>query len=327
MPSPTPTGAASPGTDPSGTTASPTGSADATAAVPLTPAAGRLVWGVDAAGQAGLWTTNLVGGDVFTYVPGHPDDGSVDLDLRQAGDSILFIRQAQAGDELWVARPGVPPSLLLDDVYGFLVVDATTVLVDRLEGATHVIRSLPLDGGVPVEVGRTREPLTDSYGAFGMAISPDGRTVAAGWVGGHIDVFGPTESSLDDVGAPLVVADDGTVLATVGRAGEAYRLVGDEPEELAPADSDPLAVPRSGVVAWGAVDVDGALRSIEVRDLIARQERSYPAIGPATNVRSIDGEHVLLEATAFDPLTRTVTVLELGTGRVGNFEASAPPIP
>ena len=122
-------------------------------------------------------------------------------------------------------------------------------------------------------------------GPFGFAISPDGRTVAAGWVGGPVEVIGPKPATLRDIGAPLVVADDGRIVAVTGRVGDAYLLEGDKLVELAAPESDPVAVPGSGLVAWASIGDDGALDAVEVRDLLAGTSETYPAGGTATNVR------------------------------------------
>ena len=161
-------------------------------------------------------------------------------------------------------------------------------------------------------------------GPFGFAISPDGRTVAAGWVGGPVEVIGPASASFRDIGAPLVVGDDGRILAVTGRVGDAYLLDGDRLVELAAPESDPLAVPGSGVVAWASIGEDGGLRAVEVRDLIAGTSETYPADGVATNVVGLGADLVLLEATAFDPVTRTVGVVDRRTATFETFEASAP---
>ncbi len=137
-------------------------------------------------------------------------------------------------------------------------------------------------------------------------------------------MIGPTPASLDDVGAPLVVADDGRLVAVTGRAGEAYLVDGDRLVELAPVDSDPLALPGTGWVAWPSVAEDGGLVAVEVRDLLAGTTETYPAGGLATNVRELTASHVILEATAFDPLRRTVTVVDRRDGRWATFEATAP---
>jgi hypothetical protein len=41
-------------------------------------------------------------------------------------------------------------------------------------------------------------------------------------------------------------------------------------------------------------------------------------------VREISAEHVVLEATAFDPLTRTIGIVDRSTARFQTFEAPAP---
>jgi hypothetical protein len=148
--------------------------------------------------------------------------------------------------------------------------------------------------------------------------------VAAGWVGGPLVLSGPVPGTFRDLGAPLVVGDDGRLVAVTGRAGEAYLVDRERLVELAPPDSDPLAVPGTGSVAWATVGEDGALLSVEVRDLLAGTTEMYPAGGPATNVHQLTPTHVILEATAFDPLTRTVGVVDRRDGRTATFEASAP---
>ena len=48
-----------------------------------------------------------------------------------------------------------------------------------------------------------------------------------------------------------------------------------------------------------------------------------PRADVPTNVRQLSRSHVILEATAFDPLTRTVGVVDLADGRFATFEASS----
>jgi len=110
----------------------------------------------------------------------------------------------------------------------------------------------------------------------------------------------------------------------MGRSGEAYLVDGDRLIDLAPPESDPLAVPGTGVVAWAVVDASGELSAVDVRDLLAGTNETYPVGGPATNVVSVTATHVILEATAFDPLTRTVAVIDRTDGRAATFLASAP---
>jgi hypothetical protein len=72
------------------------------------------------------------------------------------------------------------------------------------------------------------------------------------------------------------------------------------------------------------VGADGELVAVEVHDLLGGSGRTYPAGGLATNVREITGDHILLEATAFDPLRRTIAYLDLADDRFTVFEADAP---
>ena len=85
-----------------------------------------------------------------------------------------------------------------------------------------------------------------------------------------------------------------------------------------------MAVPGSGLVAWASIGDDGALEAVEVRDLLAGTSETYPAGGTATNVTALTADHVILEATAFDPGTRTIGVVDRRSGRFETFEASAP---
>ena len=284
----------------------------------------RLVWLVDRAGRFGVWTTDLAGGDARTYLADLDEAGISLRDPRLVGDEVVVIRDA-ATAELWVLSQSAAPRRLLDNVNSFVQSGPRDVLAVRDVGTVRGIWRVPLGGAPPTAIAEL--PVPDhgpQVGPFGFAISPDGRTVAMGWVGGPVEVSGPAPDTLRDIGAPLVVGDDGRIVAVTGRVGDAYLLDGDRLVELAGPESDPLAVPGSGVVAWASIGEDGTLRAVEVRDLVAGTSESYPAGGAATNVREVTADHIVLEATAFDPGTRTAGVVDRHSGRFQAFEASAP---
>jgi hypothetical protein len=290
----------------------------------IEPGVARIVWLVDRAGRFGVWTTDLVGGDVRTYLA-DLDEGGLSLrDPGLVGDEVVVIREA-ATAELWVLSQTAPPRLVLDNVNSFVQSGPREVIAVRDVGTVRAIWRVPLGGGAAAAIAELAVPdHGPQVGPFGFAISPDGRTVAAGWVGGPVEVSGPAPASFRDIGAPLVVADDGRIVAVMGRVGDAYLLDGDRLRELAPPESDPLGVPGSGVVAWASLGDDGALLAVEVRDLLADTTETYPAVGAASNVREIGADHIVLEATAFEPGTRTVGVVDRHSGRFRTFEASAP---
>jgi hypothetical protein len=292
----------------------------------IEPWVARLVWLVDRTGRFGVWTTDLVGGDVRTYLADLDDAGISLRDPLLVGDDVVVIREA-ATSELWVLSQTAPPRLLLDKVDSFVQGGAREVLAIRDVGTARSIWRVPLEAGAPAVIAELAVPGDGpQVGPFGFAISPDGRTVAAGWVGGPVEVIGPASTSFRDIGAPLVVADDGRIVAVTGRVGDMYLLDGGRLVELAKPESDPLAVPGSGVVAWASLAEDGALVAVEVQDLLAGTGETHAAEGVATNVVDIGPTHVVLEATAFDPLTRTVGVVDRRTGRFATFEASAPAV-
>jgi hypothetical protein len=302
-----------------------TASASGPAAVIVDPGSSRLVWLVDRTGALGVWTTDLAGGDARTYLVGIDEDGVALRDAALVGDDIVLIRDGPTSD-LWLVPASGVGRILLDRVGEYRLIGTDELLAARDVGKMRELWRVPLGGPPPVRIGVIPPAGVGGgdLGPFGVAVSPDGRTIAAGWVGGPLEVIGPAPASHVDIGAPLVVDDEGAVLAVTGRAGEAYTRAGDELEELAPVDADPLASARTGVVAWGVVGADGALEAVEVHDLLGGSGRTYPAIGTATNVREVTGSHVLLEATAFDPLHRTVAYLDLDDGRFAVFEADAP---
>lgn len=282
------------------------------------------MWLTDRAGRFGVWTTDLAGDDVRTYLADLAEAALSLRDPRLVGDQVVVIREA-ATAELWVLSQTAPPRLLLDKVGSFVPGGAREVIAVRDAGAAREIWRVPLDGAATEVIAELAEPGdAPQFGPFGFAISRDGRTVAAGWVGGPVKVLGARPASFRDIGAPLVVADDGRIVAVTGRAGDAYLLDGDRLVELAGPESDPVAVPGSGLVAWASMAEDGSLAAVEVRDLLAGTTWTYPAHGLATNVMDVSADHVILEATAFDPRTRTVGVVERATGRFQTFEASAP---
>lgn len=286
------------------------------------------MWLVDAAGRAGLWTTDLAGADPVTYIPGLDENTATIREPLLVGDAVVFIVDRPGGNELRIALPGRPPGLLLDRAAAVLADGPASVIAIRDEGSTRQVVRVPVDGAPPERLVEVSIP-ADAAGAsgpFGVAISPDGRTVAAGWVGATVTIDGPIPSTLDDVGAPLVVGDDGVLAAVTGRAGEAWLIVAGQLTELAPADSDPLTLPGTGFVAWPVLDGGDALVAVEVRDVLAGVSRTYPVRGSADGIRAFTPEYILLEATAFDPLQRTVGFLDLDDGRFGTFEASAPTI-
>jgi hypothetical protein len=285
---------------------------------------GRLVWLVDRAGRFGVWTTDLVGDDVRTYVADLDEAGLSLRDPRLVGEEVVVIRDGPTA-ELWVLSQTDPPRLLLDNVVSFVPSGAREVLAVRDIGAVREIWRVPLGAGRAATLAGLDVPdHGPQVGPFSFAISPDGRTVAAGWVGGPVEVIGPAPGTFRDIGAPLIVADDGTIVAVLGRVGDAYLLEGDRLVELAAPESDPLAVPGSGVVAWASVAEDGELTAAEVRDVIAGTSETYPAQGTSTNVQEITPEYVVLEATAFDPGSRVIGVVDRLSGAFVTFEASAP---
>jgi hypothetical protein len=285
----------------------------------------RLVWLVDASGTLGVWTTDLAGGDARTYLAGLDEIGVALRDATLAGEDVVLIRDGPTSD-LWLLPGTGTPRVLLDRVGAYRVTGPHEMLALREAGTTRELWRVRLDGPPPERIGELPSGGVGGgeLGAFSLAVSPDGRSVAAGWVGGPVAILGPHPAELVDVGAPLVVDDTGELVAVTGRAGEAYTLRDGALKELAPADADPLAAPRSGVVAWGVVDGRGDLEAVEVRDLLDRTDRTYPAAGAATNVREVTGDHVVLEATAFDPLRRTAAFLDLRDGSFAVFEAEAP---
>jgi hypothetical protein len=316
-----PTGPTSSG-QPSAATGLP-GSPDASAAA-IEPGVARLVWLVDKAGRFGVWTTDLAGGDVRTYRSDLDDAANSLRDARLVGDDVVVIRDGPTA-ELWILSPTAPPRLLLDNVNSFVQSGAREVVAVRDVGTERAIWRVPLDGAPAAVIAELAVPdHGPQVGPFGFAISPDGRTVAAGWVGGPVEVIGPTPATKRDIGAPLVVADDGRIVAVTGRVGDAFLLDGDRLVELAAPESDPLAVPGSGLVAWAIVGDDGGLVSVDVRDVLAGTEATYPAGGTTTNVVELTADHVVLEATAFDPQKRTIGVVDRRSGRFDTFEAAAP---
>ena len=317
-PSPSTGRSSSASASPPGPTSSPAG--------PVSAAEGRLVWLVDAAGQAGLWTTDLAGGDPVTYLA-RLDEGTTTIrDPLIVGEAVVFIADRPGGNELRAALPGAPAGLLLDRVIAVQPDGPDSVIATRDEGSNRQVVRVRLDGASPERLLEIRFPADAGAagGPFGVAISPDGRTVAAGWVGASVTIDGPVPATLGDVGAPLVVGDDGVLAAVTGRAGEAYLVVAGQLTELAPPDSEPLTLPGTGFVAWPAFDEAGALAALELRDVLAGLSRTYPAGGPADGIREFTPDHILLEATAFDPLQRTVGYLSLEDGRFGTFTAGAP---
>lgn len=328
-----PTGPAGSISSPSGAPVTDGGSPSAGAVIPppstgaIDPAVGRLVWLVNSSREFGVWTTDLAGGDARTYLADLDVDGTALRDAQLVGDDVAFIREAPAssGTELWLASRGRPPRILLKDVDSFVVHDDTELLAVRDLGTTRGIWRIPLSAAAPTAVAEFPVPGEDpQIGPFGFALSPDGRTVAAGWVGGPIVIDGPVKSTARDMGAPLVVGDDGRLIAVSGRAGEAYLVEGQRLIDLAPPDSDPLAVPGTGWVAWTTMGADGETSALEVRDLIGGATETYRAGGLPQNVQRLTPTHVILETTGFDPLERVVGVVDRGDGRIAMFEPSAP---
>lgn len=296
---------------------------------PVLASEGRLIWLVDAAGAAGLWTTDLAGGDAIAYLPRVPDATTTLRDAILVGDAVVVIVDRPGASELTIVRPGTAPRVVLDRVSQVMPDTAESVIAVRDEDARQQVVRVPLGNGRPAVLWEAAFPLDASVASspFGVALSPDRRTVAAGWVGGTVTIVGPAPSTIDDVGAPLVVGDGGRLAATFGRAGEAYRIDGDAVTDLAPPDSDPLALAGTGFVAWPVVDGAGALAAIQLEDVLAGASRTFPARGPAAALHEFRPDHVLLETTAFDPLHRTIGYLDLGDGRFGTFEAAAPTPP
>lgn len=330
-----PTAPTAPVPSTTGAPVSDAGSAPASPVVPspsaaaIDPAVGRLVWLVNRSREFGVWTTDLAGGDARTYLADLDGGGTILRDAQLVGEDVAFIREGPAARaELWLVSIGASPRLVLDAVDGFVVRDDGEILAVRDEGTRRAIWRVPTGPDRPIAIAELALPdERPELGPFGFALSPDGRTVAAGWVGGPLEVIGPAPASLDDLGAPLVVADDGRLVAVTGRAGEAYLVDGRRLIDLAPPDSDPIAVPGTGWVAWATIGVDDETSAIEVRDLIGGASETYRAGGLPPNVRELTPTHVILESTAFDPLERIVGVVDRRDGRLALFEPSAPEAP
>jgi hypothetical protein len=313
------------------TSQAPSGPATSISASPaaIPPAEGRLVWIENREGGFGVWTTDLAGGDVRTYLSELDEADTTIRDAWLVGDDVAFIKEGMTGSsELWLVSLGAPPRVLLDAVESFVVHGGGEVLAVRDEGTRRSIWRVPTGPGRPTDIADIALPGEGpELGPFGFAISPDGRTIAAGWVGGPLEVIGPVPATYDDMGAPLVVADDGRLVAVTGRAFEAYLVDGDKLVELAPADSDPVAILGTGSVAWTSFGEDGRLAAFEVRDLLAGTRETYPMDGAATNVRELTPNYVMAEGAAFDPLIRAVAIIDRRDGRSAKFVAQAPAVP
>ncbi|HUP55131.1 MAG TPA: hypothetical protein VM408_06470, partial [Methylomirabilota bacterium] len=170
-----------------------------------------------------MWTTDLAGEDVKTYLSGLDEAGTTIRDARLVGGDVAFIRGGPAArSELWLVSLGAPPRFVLDGIDSFVVRDDDEVLAVRDDAGRRSIWRVPTSPARPRAIADLALPGEGpELGPFGFAISPDGRTVAAGWVGGALEVIGPVPASYTDKGAPLVVADDGRLVAVTGRAGEA----------------------------------------------------------------------------------------------------------
>ena len=158
---------------------------------PSSPGVGRLVWLVDRAGRFGIWTTDLAGADVRTYRSDLDEVGTSLRDARLVGEDVVVIRDGPTA-ELWILSPTAPPRLLLDNVNSFVQSGARELVAVRDVGTVRAIWRVPLDGPAAAVIAEL--PVPDhgpQVGPFGFAISPDGRTVAAGWVGGPVEVIGP----------------------------------------------------------------------------------------------------------------------------------------
>ena len=135
----------------------------------------------------------------------------------------MVIRDA-ATPELWVLSQSAPPRLLLDAVETFVVEDDRTVLAVRDEGSVRVDLA-GADRGRPAGIDRraARAGAADrnsvrSGSRSRPMVGPSPRAGSAG----RSRSAGRDPRAFDDVGAPLVVADDGRLVATA-RAGQARR--------------------------------------------------------------------------------------------------------
>ena len=143
-------------------------------------------------------------------------------------------------------------ALLLDDVESFVARGDGEVLAVRDERGLRSIWRVPIDGARPAVIAEVPLPADGAaLGPFGfrdLAGRPDrgrrlgrwaarGRRAEAGELPRHRRT--PRRRRRRPPGA------------VTGRAGDASLVEGDRLIELAPPDSDPLAVPGSGFVAWG----------------------------------------------------------------------------
>ncbi|MGP1674564.1 MAG: hypothetical protein ACTS8Z_05050 [Candidatus Limnocylindrales bacterium] len=147
-PSPPATGSVVPSTSAGPSASSDASPSGATASLPGTVSAaeGRLVWLVDAGGRAGLWTTDLAGGDPVTYLAGLDEGTTTIRDPLLVGEAVVFIADRPGGSELRVVLPGNPIALLLDRVVAVQPDGPDSVIAVRDEGSTRQIVRVRVGG-------------------------------------------------------------------------------------------------------------------------------------------------------------------------------------
>ncbi|MGH2474380.1 MAG: hypothetical protein ACRDIL_03885, partial [Candidatus Limnocylindrales bacterium] len=151
-PSPLPSGSTGPAPSdgPSATTGE-SGKPVASASPPggVGASEGRLVWLVNAAGRAGLWTTDLAGGDPRTYLAALDEGTTTVRDAFLMGETIVFIADRPGGSELRAIVPGGAAGVLLDRVVAILPDGREALIAVRDEGAVRQVVRVQLDGAAP----------------------------------------------------------------------------------------------------------------------------------------------------------------------------------
>jgi hypothetical protein len=168
------------------------------------------------------------------------------------------------------------------------------------------------------------EATTAETGPFGLAVSPDGRSIAAGWAGDSVRVFGPAPAELREIGSPVIVSDDGEVLIARGVAGDVLFWDNDTLSTLGFASSDPLARPGSTLVAWHAASSEPGIGSVELFDPVndTRQSLSVPT-RRGMFVSEVGVRYVLLEQPQADA-NRVVLLLDVDSKQFLEFRAAPP---
>lgn len=291
----------------------------------MAPEGVRLVWRASADDAEGLWTTALDGSDPKQYAAQESAAGIIFRDPRLIDGRIVAVAVARgltASELVAVDDAGV--ERVLPDVWNTYLAfgDSEAVATVGREVNTEQVVRVRLAAGAQPQILGPLPPLRSDMDqllmAFGFAVSPDGRSVSAGRDGGPIRVWGPVPGDFADLGAPVVVTNEGEPLDARHILADAGAL----PETIV---DGPVAEAGTSTVVWIIRDpqVLAVVTGVVVRDVLTGDQRRYPVRAPVMDILAITDRYVLFEEPRIG-FIRGIGYLDRQTGNFSLFEVPAP---